>query len=71
MLSRPSLLLPDGYLTIHQGFRQNLGLLWVEFFPVLTEVAQLFIGHIEDILIAELTVKFVQNVIHEGHVILY
>ena len=43
----------------------------MEFFPVLTEVPQLFIGHIEDILIAELTVKFVQNVIHEGHVVLY
>lgn len=64
-------MLPDRYLTIHQGFRQNLGLLWMELFSMLTEVAQLFIGHIENILIAELTVKLVQNVIHKGHVILY
>lgn len=43
----------------------------MELFSMLTEVAQLFIGHIENILIAELTVKLVQNVIHKGHVILY
>lgn len=39
------------------------------FLPVLSEIPDLFVGHIHDIMVGQLTVKLIEDIIHIGEIV--
>lgn len=55
----------------HHSFCQRIGFFGVVLLTVRPQIADLFIGHMQNVIIAQLPAKFIEHVIDELHELLH